>query len=474
MRLAAVTIALCLMLVACQGDTNDPAFPVSTPRESPTGSDTLIIGLVGTTSGPRSWRGDSAFRGSDLAVHLLNRTRSAGDGVIELRTLDDRDDPGRAVELVEDLASSERTLGVVYAGPPHALPRTEDALAEAGIPALLTFGDLYGARRLSPHVFQVSPSYIWEARAIARYLVRDRRYRTIGLLATDSMSGRVARRSLRDALRTVGGRLAIAVSYGTEEPGYGRALRRLKRRGVEAVVLEAPPPLGAATLDHIKESGWAYRTTARARIASAPSRRRARIHRRNWGPQVVGFDPLVTTLPERLAWPGLVGSDSYARGVHYLPVPEFEAFHRAYVGWWETEPLAWERRAFEAVQMIGWAARRAEPGDDLALVLEELDGRRFGGLDVVFGPDDHTSVDQRNVGLWVVPRRGGAPEARSLPDNLPWVPLGRGFAIDGERTDIASEDWRYLFRGSPPRNGPAPRVTRALFGVTSSRSDPVH
>lgn len=474
MRLRAVTLVLCLMLAACQADTDEPSFPVSTPRESPTGSDTLIIGLVGTTSGPRSWRGDSAFRGSDLGVHLLNRTRSPDDEVIELRTLDDRDDPSRAVELVEELASSERTLGVVYAGPPQALPRAEEALAAAGIPALLTFGDLYGARRLTPHVFQVSPSYVWQARALARYLVRDRRYRTIGLLATDSMSGRVAQRSLREALRAVGGRLAISTTYGSDEPAYAEALRALKRRGAEAVVLEAPPPLGAATLDHIKESGWAYRTTARARIATAPSQRIARMHRRDWRPQVVGFDGLVTPLPERLAWPGLVGSDSYARGVHYLPVPDFQAFHRAYVGWWETEPLAWERRAFEAVQMIGWAARRAEPGDDLALVLEELDGRRFGGLDVVFGPDDHTSVDQESVGLWVVPRRGTASEAPRLPDNLPWVPLGRGFAIDGERSDIASKDWRYLFRGSPPRNGPAPRISRALFGVTSPRSDPVH
>lgn len=468
-----LAVLMCLMLVACQSNSNEPTFPLSTPRERPTGSDTLIIGLVATTSGPLSWRGDSAFRGADLGVHVLNRDRSEGDRVVELRTLDDGGDPERAAALVEELAASERTLGVVYAGPPEALPGTEEALADAGIPALLTFGDLHGAERLTPHVFQVSPSYVWEAADIARYLVQDRRYRTIGLVATDSMSGRVARRALRQALGALGRRLAVATVYGSAEPDYAAALRKLRRRGVEAVVLEAPPPLGAGTLEYLKEQGSAYRSTARARIATAPTRRKARRHRRRWRPQVVGFDPLVTTLPESLTWPGLVGSDSYARGAHYLPIPSFEAFRRAYLGWWEAQPLSWERRSFEAVQMIGWAAETAEEGEDLAHALEELDGRRFGGLDVTFGPADHTSVARESVGLWVIPRPGSAPQGGSLPESLPWVPLGRGFAV-GARTTIASQDWRHLFPGSPPRAGSAPRMARALFGVTSPRSDPVH
>lgn len=467
------TLMLCVALAGCQSGSDDPTLPISTPRESPTGTDTLIIGLVGTSSGPRSWRGDTAFRGADVGVHILNRTRDSDERVIELRTLDDMGDPDRALELIEDLAASERTIGVVYAGPPMALAEAESALADAGIPGLLTFGDLYSAKKLTPHVFQVSPPYLWQARVIARYLVRDRRYATVGLLATDTPSGRVARSSLREALRSMGRRLAVSVTYETGE-GSGRALRKLKRRGVEAVVLEAPPPAGAEVLDHLKSNGWAYRGTPRARIRSAQSRRKARSHRREWRPQIVGFSPLITTLPERLAWPGLVASDSYARGAHYLPIPSFESFRRAYEGWWESRPLSWERRAFEAVRMIGWAARRSSAEEDLALVMEEMNAQRFGGLDVTFGPDDHTSVNPDDVGLWVVPRPGAAPEARSLPDNWPWVLLGRGFSIDGERTDIASEDWRHLFPGSPPPNGPAPRSSRAEFGVTSPRSDPVH
>jgi hypothetical protein len=172
---------------------------------------------------------------------------------------------------------------------------------------------------------------------------------------------------------------------------------------------------------------------------------------------------------------GSVASDTYARGAHYLPIPSFKRFLAAFRGWWDSAPLGWERRAYEAVRMIGWAARQAREGEDLALVLEGMRGERLGGLDVTFGPDDHTSVDQTTVGLWVVPRRGArAAEVGRVPAALPWVPLARGFSIDGRTTDVLPEDWRPLFSGSPPPDGPAPRNSRSTFGVATPRRDPVH
>ncbi len=106
--------------------------------------------------------------------------------------------------------------------------------------------------------------------------------------------------------------------------------------------------------------------------------------------------------------------------------------------------------------MIGWAARRTEPGGDAALTLEALSGGRFGGLDVTFGPGDHTSVEPINVGLWVVPKRGAARESRRLPGALPWVPLARGFSTSGGRTQISGRDRRFLFRAHPAPMAPRP------------------
>ena len=464
-----------LLLAACDPDAPEPTgLPGNTPAASPTSSDTLVISLIASATGETGseWA-DAAFRGADLAVHELNRTRDEDEPVIELVTLDDGGDPDTATELVREQASSERTIGVVYAGPPQGLPPAEKALAQAGIPALLCYGDLYGARLLSPHVFQVSPPHLWQGRVIARYLLRDRRYRRIGFLSVGSWSERVALSGLREAFAERGAKLAATESVGRAASEMFRAFRSLRRAKVEAIVLDAPPPLGLRIPAVLEHDGHGYRTTARARIASAPSPKKARRHARAWRPQLIGFDSVfgrVAGPPRR----GTVVAETYAAGAHYLPIPSFEEFRKAYSGWWESPPLDSERRAYEAVQMIGWATRRTPDGRDSAATLERLRSERFGGLDVTFGPDDHTSVDPTTIGLWVIPRRGAAPETQRLPRGLPWVPLGRGFSIDGERTDIQARDWKFLFVGSPPMNRPSPKIERSRFGVTSPRSDPVH
>lgn len=451
-----VLVLLCCVLVACDADAPEsdavPRRPVSTPTGD---EDTRIIGLVGTMSGDDMWRGEDAFEGADLAVHTLNRSVAEGRPLFQLVTLDDEGDPQRATELVTQLAANEDTVGIVYAGPAEGLPPAERALTLAGIPAILCYGDLYSARLLRPHLFQASPPYLWQARAIARYLVRDRRYGRIGLLTEHgSLDGRVTVAATVEAIEATGDARITKVAYevgtlpGPEALADG-AVQRLRNRRVQAVVAQGSPVFYA-------DLNRAVRTKTTPR----------------WHPQVVGFDPAVyPTAPE--AGAGTVAADSYARGAHYLPIPSFERFRTAFADWWDgDEPLGWELRAFDAASMIGWAAQKTRPGADVAATLESLNGARFGGLDVTFGPDDHTAVDQTTIGLWVRPRSAFTDLIPT--SDLPWLPLARGFSIDGERTAILNRDWKFLFRNPPPPDGPAPRVGRMRYAVTSPRSDRVH
>lgn len=386
------------------------------------------------------WRGEDAFEGADLAVHILNRSVDEGRPPFQLVTLDDEGDAARATELVAQLAADDSTVGIVYAGPPEGLPRAERALTEAGIPAILCYGDLYAARLLRPHIFQASPSFLWAARVIARYLLRDRNYKKVGVLASRSLSGDTALASVKAGLQqTSSHRLVVTRYSGGEDPI--ELTRKFRKKKVPAVIVEGGPALLSA-------------------ISSTAPRY-----------QVVGFDLAMVT---DTAYPvGTVVSDTYARGAHFLPIPSFERFRESFKEWWDgAEPLGWELRAYDAASMIGWAAQRTPAGEDIATTLETLNGARFGGLDITFGPDDHTAVDQQTVGLWVRPR---SAFGYLIPDkDLPWVPLARGFSIDGERTAILNQDWRYLFRNPPPPDGPAPRLGRMRYAVTSPRSDPVH
>ncbi|MGH2693959.1 MAG: ABC transporter substrate-binding protein [Actinomycetota bacterium] len=467
-----VRVFLATMLlagVACDLGSARRAGPSRSPRPGPTGSDTRVIGLVATLSGPQAWRGEDAFEGADLGVHVLNRGLGEDEAPFELVTLDDTGDATRASTLISQLAAFEQTVGIVYAGPPDGLVRAEEALDAAGIPGILCFGDLYSARRLRPHIFQTSPPLLWQARRLASYLLEDRDYSKIGVLASGTDAGGTAVASLRTAVDEEGGRTVTAVRYGSEP--QRAQVRRLRARRVEAVVLEGTPSALPALQRALTAAGALYRTSGGARIASArPPVRARRAGSGYWHPQVAAFDLAIAPggRPRR----GTVAAEAYSRGAHFLPVRSLRSFHRAFVDWWGAEPTGWELRAYEAVGLIGWAAGRAGDGRDLASILERVRRLRFGGLDVTFGPDDHTAVEQTTVGLWVVPRAGAAPPRRG--NRLAWVPLARGFAIDGDRTDILARDWRYLFRNPPPRRAPPPRFARMRFAVTTKRSDPVH
>ena len=434
-----VLVLLCCVLVACDADAPDsdtvPRRPVSTPTGD---EDTRIVGLVGTMSGEDMWRGEDAFEGADLAVHILNRSVDEGRPLFQLVTLDDEGDPQRATELVTQLAANEDTVGIVYAGPPEGLPPAERALTLAGIPAILCYGDLYSARLLRPHIFQASPPFLWQARTIARYLVSDRGYQRIGLIASKTLGGDTAVATLRSALDQTGPARLVVVRYKSVED-VPLVVRDLDRRGMQAIVVEGDTEV----------------------LIYARNARRA---------QIVGFDLGIGSPPFPA---GTVIAESYARGAHYLPIPSFERFSAAFTDWWDgDEPLGWELRAFDAASMIGWAAQKTRPGADVAATLESLSGARFGGLDITFGPDDHTAVDQTTIGLWVRPRSAFTDLIPT--SDLPWLPLARGFSIDGERTSILNRDWKFLFRNPPPPDGPAPRVRRMRYAVTSPRSDHVH
>ena len=455
-----ILVLLCVALVACDADVPEadavPRRPVSTPTGE---EETRIIGLVGTMSGSDMWRGEDAFEGADLAVHMLNRSVDEGRPLFQLVTLDDEGDPERATQLVNGLAANEDTVGIVYAGPPEGLPATERALTLAGIPAILCYGDLYLARLLRPHLFQASPPYLWQARTIARYLGRDRAYERVGVLAERSFDAKIAIASLRSAFREQDLDLPEVVTAPVdwrERPGripfesLARIeLARLRKMRVQAVVVQGSSVFFA----DFRAAMRGMRTV-------------------RWDPQEVGFD-LGLSLIASPAPSGTAATDTYARGVHFLPIPSFERFRDAFEDWWDgDQPLEQELRAFDAASMIGWAAQRTRPDADVAVTLESLSGARFGGLDVTFGPDDHTAVDQTTVGLWVRPRSAFAD---LLPtSDFPWLPLARGFSIDGERTSILNRDWKFLFRNPPPPDGPAPRVGRMRYAVTTPRSDPVH
>ncbi len=454
-----------LVAVSCDAPIEPTPDFTRVPVATPTGSTTIVIGLVGTMSGPDSWRGDDAFEGADLGVHVLNRALKEGARPFELVTLDDEGDPTLATSLLQQLAADPRTAGVVYAGPAEGLPPAAGALDEAGIPAVLCYGDLSTGGLLRATLFQMSPPTLWQARSIASYFGTDRGYRRVGIVTSDSLGGRTAARASRLALHDLGVR--PIVSSVTLDEDMGAAIQEMKQKGAQALIVEADPPRWRDFLNEMDRLGAGYEGSAQARKASRSG---------NWHPQLATFDLGLTPLPpEEVPAAGTVAADTYARGAHYLPVPEFEDFRSDFFDWWGSLPQGWELRSYDAVRAIGWAWGHSLSGPPgVTDALETMSGERFGGLEVFLDPEDHVFLDVDSVGLWVVPGPDAAPESSTLGPSIPWVPLARSWSTRGGRTTISAQDWRYLFAGGPGPSSAAPRYSRSLFGVTTPRQDPAY
>ncbi|HET7481804.1 MAG TPA: ABC transporter substrate-binding protein, partial [Actinomycetota bacterium] len=436
-----IACALLVVLVSCDKGSG-PGYSPRVPVTSPTSANSRVIALVGTLSGPDSAWGNDAFEAAQAAVAVLNREIGEDERSFELVTLDDEGDPQTASDLIENVVTTYPTVGIVFSGPPQALPASEDVLAEAGVPALLQTGDLLAQNLLTPHAFQFSPPYTWQADALGRYLFDDRGYTRVGSLTRAGASGQSARRALQSAFAAQGHRLAASELLPETGGGLDRALTRLRKARVQAIVVEGAPRAEDKALAALEDRNAVYVTRTEAKRSGRPFTRR-------WNPQIAGFDTLIAPQVAHLA-AGSVAAESYARGAHYLPIPSFESFRRAFSDWWGNRvgsPLGQERRAFESVLAIGWAARRVPSSSDadLAQVLERLDGKRFGGLDISFSASDRAATEPSTVGLWTVPSAADDIPNDDIPTDLFWVPLDRTFTGRGNHTSVLRPDLPYLF-----------------------------
>ena len=361
-----------------------------------------VIALVGTMSGPGSWRGPDAREGARLAVRDLNRSPLGSGLRWRLTVHDDRGRPGLSTRLVERTARRKETVGIVYAGAPRGLPAAQETLARAGVPAFLCYGDLLGAGRLTGHVFQAGPPFAWQARLLVARALKDRTVRQLGVLLERSLMGRTADRALKQTLAAHGKKLVITRTFAPgrwkELPG---ALEDLRRRGVDALFVEAT----VREFRHILEALLAMRPTA---SASRPS---------SWRPSLFVFDLAVG--PTRATPPdGIAAAESGARAT-FLP-ESAQGFRRRFVQKWHHLPLGWQRRSYESARLIA-AARAGADDADLATALEQGGAQRIGSSVIRFSSTDHVTPERKSLSVWTTD--AGTAARQGLPGRMTWMPL---------------------------------------------------
>ncbi|HYU59005.1 MAG TPA: hypothetical protein VEO00_13300, partial [Actinomycetota bacterium] len=93
-------------------------------------------------------------------------------------------------------------------------------------------------------------------------------------------------------------------------------------------------------------------------------------------------------------------------------------------------------------------------------------------LPVALGPDDHTFVDELQLGAFAVPGRDEVSEPWLVPD-APWRPVMRTFTSDGERTIVLERDRGPFWPAWHPP-APSPKYRSSRLGITTGPDDPLH
>jgi ABC-type branched-subunit amino acid transport system substrate-binding protein len=406
----------------------------------------VVLAVVASVTGPTAALDRTYLDGIRLAERHVRTGGGVGRRDLLVEVADDRGDPGRARVLLEEILRANEAASVLVVGDGRPLVALRRQVEAFGGPVVLLGGDLYSSRSLYRQVFQTGVPVLWQSRAIARYVVRDRRHERV-VLAVETAAPPATGEAFDSAMAEEGGDVTRRVS--------------VRRGGDVREVISS-----ARDADALVFLGG---STTAARVARA-------LARWDGGSQlVVSSDALSPEFAAAGPPPGTVAPYPYTWAGWAQPIPRVRAFRlrfREAFGWL---PAGHEQEGYDAVRALVASLRRTRGrgGPRLVRALEVLPWRPYSSLPVQLGPDDHVFLGANEVGLFAVPGPAERPE-RWVGPRAPWRPIMRTFTPDLERTGILDGDKRVFF----PRwrkNRPAPKYWNSRYGiVTRPRQDPLH
>lgn len=446
--------ATLLLAAACSSppvgasSTGAPSPPTAAP--SSVGPPPILLGVIATTSGPTAQDDEPYVEGMQAAVDAVNAGGGIGGRPLALVVRDDAGDPSRAATLLAGATPTPTPLpAVLYVGPGPTLAPLGPALERAGSPVVLLSGDLYSSDGLFRQVFQTTLPWAWQAHVIARYLILDRRYRTIAFIGSGPEAARAAALA-GEALAYWGGSLAWASTY---QAGQDPPPAAITRAGRADAVIDFGAPSDSVLL-------------ARALAAIRPRR-----------PQVVGSAALLEAAAAGARpVPGSIACYTYTWAGWAQPIDRVAAFRRSFQQVIGKPPAGLEQEGYDAVRVLALALKRTDGrgGSVLTRTLESVvRDRVFSSFPVDLGPDDHEFLPRDELGLFAVAGPKEPLDPWEAPGSIPWRPVMRTFTSDGKRTNVLDMD-RPVFFPFWTKDQPGPQYWRSRYGIVSRSDDPLH
>jgi len=218
--------------------------------------DSILVGCSNSFSGPLVYPGTQLVNnGLEAYFGYINDRGGVHGRKIITQYYDDGYKPQNAVANTKRLVEQDKVFAILSSQGTPPVGATIKYLTENKIPLLFPF---YGAPTPGEkYIFNSFTRYPSQAELVVTWLVKVKGFKRIGMLYQDDSYGYQFRDPANKALEQMGLKnLAVEESYKRGTTDLSAQVAKLRTANLDACLLVATPPPGAAFLKEAHKQGW--------------------------------------------------------------------------------------------------------------------------------------------------------------------------------------------------------------------------
>jgi ABC-type branched-subunit amino acid transport system substrate-binding protein len=217
--------------------------------------DSILVGCSNSFSGPLVYPGTQLVNnGLEAYFGYVNDRGGVHGRKIYTQYYDDGYKPQNAVANTKRLVESDGVFAIVSSQGTPPVAATIKYLTQNKVPLIFPF---YGAPTPGEkYVFNSFTLYPTQSELVVTWLVKVKGFKRIGILYQDDKYGYTFRDPAKKTLAKFGLKLIAAESYKRGAKDLSAQVAKLRKANLDACLLVATPPPGAAFLKEAHKQGW--------------------------------------------------------------------------------------------------------------------------------------------------------------------------------------------------------------------------
>jgi len=217
--------------------------------------DSILVGCSNSFSGPLVYPGTQLVNnGLEAYFGYVNDRGGIHGRKILTQYYDDGYKPQNAVANTKRLVEQDKVFAILSSQGTPPVGATIKYLTQNKVPLLFPFyGDVTPGEK---YIINSFTRYPIQAELVVTWLVKVKGFKRIGILYQDDQYGYTFRDPGQKALERLGLKWAAAESYKRGATDLSAQAAKLRKANLDACLLVATPPPGAAFLKEAHKQGW--------------------------------------------------------------------------------------------------------------------------------------------------------------------------------------------------------------------------